>query len=334
MNVVVEERTREVGIKMALGARAKWILRQFLLETMLITGVGGAIGFAISLAVCAIFPKFGVTEYVGNPDVSFAVAAVTAAILGLTGLVAGYFPAKDASHLDPGRGDEAMTRHDVTLVFQLFFRSARLQKKRATLTIASLAWGTVTILLLLAFGEGLKRQMQSNEQAMGSNLAILWPGETSKPYKGLAEGRSDPPAPRRRRLRARAHARPRRGLGRAHLLAHGARLRPQDGQRARHRDEPELRRPAQALPEARRPLPRPERRSGQAPRRLPRQRARQGALRRGRAGRQDPARQQLAVHGHRRDAAKAPVLDLRRARRAARDHPRDDLQGASSGKTG
>jgi putative ABC transport system permease protein len=47
----------------------------------------------------------------------------------------------------------------------------------------------VTILLLLAFGEGLKRQIQSNEQAMGSNLAILWPGETSKPYKGLAEGR-------------------------------------------------------------------------------------------------------------------------------------------------
>ena len=82
-----------------------------------------------------------------------------------------------------------MTRHDVGLVFQLFFRSARLQQKRATLTIASIAWGTVTILLLLAFGEGLKRQMQSNEQAMGSNLAILWPGETSKPYKGLAEGR-------------------------------------------------------------------------------------------------------------------------------------------------
>ena len=80
-------------------------------------------------------------------------------------------------------------RRDWLLVLQLFFRSARLQKKRATLTIASLAWGTVTILLLLAFGEGLKRQMQTNEQAMGTNLAILWPGETSKPYKGLAEGR-------------------------------------------------------------------------------------------------------------------------------------------------
>src|SRR3984893_19221530 len=84
----------------------------------------------------------------------------------------------------------AVSRRDASVILQLFLASARLQKKRATLTIASLAWGTVTILLLLAFGEGLKRQMMSNEQAMGNNLAIMWPGETSKPYKGLPEGRS------------------------------------------------------------------------------------------------------------------------------------------------
>jgi putative ABC transport system permease protein len=101
MNVVVEERTKEIGIKMALGARDRWLLRQLLLETLMITGIGGLIGFAISFAVCWVFPKFGVTEYVGNPDLSLSVATLTAGILGATGLLAGYFPARDASRLDP-----------------------------------------------------------------------------------------------------------------------------------------------------------------------------------------------------------------------------------------
>jgi putative ABC transport system permease protein len=82
-----------------------------------------------------------------------------------------------------------MTRQDASVVFHLFSRSARLQKKRAMLTIASIAWGTVTILMLLAFGEGLKRQFARNNSAMGENLAIHWPGETSKIWKGLPEGR-------------------------------------------------------------------------------------------------------------------------------------------------
>lgn len=101
MNVVVEERTREIGIKMALGAKQRWILSQLLLETLLLTGIGGAIGFGVTLGICGVIPSLGLTQYVGTPEVSPALALVTITILGAIGLFAGYFPARDASRLDP-----------------------------------------------------------------------------------------------------------------------------------------------------------------------------------------------------------------------------------------
>ncbi len=100
MNVVVEERTREIGIKMALGARGRAVLGQFLLETMCLTAIGGAIGLGISFAICSAFPT-NLEEYVGLPTLSPGLAIMTASILGMVGLVAGYFPARSASQLDP-----------------------------------------------------------------------------------------------------------------------------------------------------------------------------------------------------------------------------------------
>jgi putative ABC transport system permease protein len=101
MNVAVEERTKEIGVKMALGAKRRWILNQFLIETLMLTAGGGILGFLISWAICAVFPSLGLGEYVGDPVISARVAAITTSVLGSIGLLAGYFPARTAASLRP-----------------------------------------------------------------------------------------------------------------------------------------------------------------------------------------------------------------------------------------
>lgn len=80
-------------------------------------------------------------------------------------------------------------KRDFHVILNLFATSSRLQKKRAFLTIAAITWGTVAILLLLAFGEGMKRQMDKNRRSTGENIAVIWPGDTTKIWKGLPTGR-------------------------------------------------------------------------------------------------------------------------------------------------
>jgi putative ABC transport system permease protein len=72
---------------------------------------------------------------------------------------------------------------------RLFYRELRQQRKRLTLTIVALAWGTFSIVILLAFGEGLNRQMRKAFHGLGQGICIVGGGQTSVPYKGLGKGR-------------------------------------------------------------------------------------------------------------------------------------------------
>ncbi|MEW6050673.1 MAG: ABC transporter permease [Candidatus Zixiibacteriota bacterium] len=75
------------------------------------------------------------------------------------------------------------------LIISVFARDFRKQKKRITLTLVALSWGTISIMLLLGFGEGLHQQLSVNQRGMGEQIAVLWGGQTSKPYKGMGKGR-------------------------------------------------------------------------------------------------------------------------------------------------
>jgi putative ABC transport system permease protein len=75
------------------------------------------------------------------------------------------------------------------VVWYLFVKSSSVQRKRAALTIAAIAWGSLSLLLMLSFGQGLRDSMWRASQGQGSGLAINWPGRTSVNWKGLPTGR-------------------------------------------------------------------------------------------------------------------------------------------------
>ena len=105
MYVVVKERTREIGIKRALGARKSYILAQFIVEALLIAFFGGLFGVVISWGVVSIVHLFpsdsGAMQFLGKPILSYGTLFLTACILGTIGLLAGFFPARKAANLDP-----------------------------------------------------------------------------------------------------------------------------------------------------------------------------------------------------------------------------------------
>jgi macrolide transport system ATP-binding/permease protein len=98
MLVSVTERTREIGIRMAVGARRGDVMRQFLVEAVLVCAAGGALGIACAFGVSTVFDFF-IKEW----RMVFSTGAIVSAVVcsTLIGVVFGFVPARNAARLDP-----------------------------------------------------------------------------------------------------------------------------------------------------------------------------------------------------------------------------------------
>ena len=97
MLVTVTERTKEIGIRKALGAKDRDILRQFLLEALLMSGLGGGLGVLVGIGAGVLVERL--TEF----EVSIQLAIILLAVLfsGAVGVFFGYYPARRAAMLNP-----------------------------------------------------------------------------------------------------------------------------------------------------------------------------------------------------------------------------------------
>jgi putative ABC transport system permease protein len=97
MLVSVTERTREIGIRLAVGARERDVLTQFLVEAVVMSGLGGIAGILLGLAITGIAVRFLKIPFLPSPGVVLLAFAFSAGI----GVAFGYFPARRAARLDP-----------------------------------------------------------------------------------------------------------------------------------------------------------------------------------------------------------------------------------------
>src|SRR6185503_8853395 len=97
MLVSVTERTREIGIRMAIGARGSDVLTQFLVESIVMSVLGGVIGLATGFAGAALLAHF--TGWATSTPLS--AVAVAVGFSGAVGVFFGYYPARKAAGLNP-----------------------------------------------------------------------------------------------------------------------------------------------------------------------------------------------------------------------------------------
>lgn len=101
MLVVVEERTKEIGIKLAVGAKRRHILWQFFAESLAIVLIGGSFGFLFAALVLKVIPVEKIKDYVGIPQINPAVGVATILILLAIGIISGMMPARRAASTNP-----------------------------------------------------------------------------------------------------------------------------------------------------------------------------------------------------------------------------------------
>ncbi|HSX52336.1 MAG TPA: FtsX-like permease family protein, partial [Cellvibrio sp.] len=96
MLVSVTERTREIGIRMATGARTRNIMQQFLIEALVVSALGGVVGVVLGLGTAMLIGSFGTPIAYSLTPVFMAFSCAF-----LTGLLFGFLPARKAASLDP-----------------------------------------------------------------------------------------------------------------------------------------------------------------------------------------------------------------------------------------
>ena len=213
MFVSVQERTREIGILKAVGAKKRDIRLQFLAESLFITLLGGSIGFLLGSALLGAVNLLPLPPFIPLPQNSIVLSLIVVFVMILTGVISGYIPAKNAAEMEPAkalqyeRGETVVGKKipkplwaSRTLTGELIgqaFLEIRSSKSRSFLTTFGIFWGIAAVIVLIGFGTGFQGFFEREFGKMGEKTVFVVPGRVQTeracgPRGTHRGGRADP----------------------------------------------------------------------------------------------------------------------------------------------
>ena len=177
MLISVKERTREMGIRRAVGAKTRHIVALVLAESVVISVIFGYVGMMVGVGLMELMAwiseKTGNIDTFSDPTIEVSHAVEITLIMVVVGLIAGYVPAKQAAGIrltvamEPGGS----------------------QTRRRLMTAFGVFWGILLLTLLVGTGTGLDNGIVSKVKSLSPNEAFIHVQETSIPYRGFGRGR-------------------------------------------------------------------------------------------------------------------------------------------------